>query len=114
MEFHIFVGFLLIIALGIVLIFILTRSVPSPISPIGDYYRKTLLTKAEQQFYYELCKAAGRRYYVFPQIRLADIVQPRRPSFKTLQPITSKSVDFVLCAPETFDPLIVVELDDST
>lgn len=106
---------LFVLFFGITLLLFIRYSIPSVSLPSqGEYYAKTLLTKSEQAFYYVLIDAVKHRYYVTPQVRLADIIQPRQINWNTLRPITSKGVDFVLCDPETFMPLIVIELDDSS
>jgi very-short-patch-repair endonuclease len=114
MEISVFLGLGFIIILGVVLLFLLKRSVKVSSIPTGEYFRKPILTKSEQRFYYALNAALKHRYYIFAQVRLADIVDPRVRSWNTIRPITSKSVDFVLCDPETFTPIVVVELDDAT
>ena len=107
--------FLLFVALsGIILSLLLQRSHPQPTVSQGDYSVKPLLTQAEQRVYNHLTTATPSKYRILAQVRLADILEPRVRSWKTLQPILSKSVDFVLCDKRTWQPLIVVELDDSS
>ena len=75
---------------------------------------RSLLTSAEAAFYAALCMAAGRKYVVFPKVRLADLCQDldRWADIRAFNQVSSKHVDFVLCDAKTFRPVLVVELDD--
>jgi hypothetical protein len=62
--------------------------------------------------------ALGGHYRVFAQVRLAELVDveagvdaARRQI--ALNKVFGKSVDFVLCNRQTFDPIAVIEVDDS-
>ena len=76
-----------------------------------------LLSRAESQFYLVLCKVVGYKYHIFPKVRMIDLVRvrvdsPNARSHKNR--ILSKHVDFVLCTRDTFKPVMVIELDDSS
>ena len=75
---------------------------------------QSLLTASEKGFYAALLLAAGRRYVVFPKVRLADLCQDldRWADTGAFNQVSSKSVDFVLCDATTFRPVLAVELDD--
>jgi len=79
-------------------------------------YRLTqsLLTASERGFYVALLMAAGRRYLVFPKVRLADLCQDldRWADTVAFNQVSSKHVDFVLCDAKTFRPVLAVELND--
>ena len=79
-------------------------------------YRLTqsLLTASEAAFYVALVAAAGRRYVVWPKVRLADLCQglDRWADMAAFNRVSSKHVDFVLCDATTFRPVLAVELDD--
>jgi hypothetical protein len=79
-------------------------------------YRLTqsLLTASEAAFYAALVAAAGRRYVVWPKVRLADLCQDldRWADMAAFNRVSSKHVDFVLCDATTFRPVLAVELDD--
>src|SRR3989442_8460974 len=83
-----------------------------------DFYpyrlTQSLLTASERGFYVALLMAAGRRYLVFPKVRLADLCQDldRWADTRAFNKVSSKHVDFVLCDPTTFRPVLAVELDD--
>jgi len=75
---------------------------------------QSLLTASEAVFYGALLLAAGRRYVVFAKVRLADLCQDldRWADIRAFNKVASKHVDFVLCDPTTFRPVLAVELDD--
>ena len=75
---------------------------------------QSLLTASEAAFYGALLLAAGRRYVVFAKVRLADLCQDldRWADIRAFNKVSSKHVDFVLCDATTFQPVLVVELDD--
>ena len=83
-----------------------------------DFYpyklTQSLLTASEKAFYVALMLAAGRRYVVFPKVRLADLCQDldRWAGTGAFDLVSSKRVDFVLCDAKTFRPVLAVELDD--
>jgi hypothetical protein len=75
---------------------------------------ESLLTRSEVAFYAALRLAAGQRYVIFPKVRLADICQGLDGWSDTaaFNRVSSKRVDFLLCDPKTFRPVLAVELDD--
>jgi hypothetical protein len=83
-----------------------------------DFYpyrlTRSLLTASEKAFYVALMMAAGRRYVVFPKVRLADLCQDldRWADTAAFNQVSSKHVDFVLCDATTFRPVLAVELND--
>ena len=81
----------------------------------GGYKKeKALLTPAEHNFFSQVLARLEGKYRVATKVRIADIVQPKSKSPKALYGITSKHADFVLCSRENFEPLLVIELDDSS
>jgi hypothetical protein len=74
----------------------------------------SLLSVSERAFYVALMLAAGRRYLVFPKVRLADLCQDldRWAGTEAFDLVSSKRVDFVLCDAKTFRPMLAIELDD--
>jgi hypothetical protein len=74
----------------------------------------SLLTSSEKAFFSALLLAAGRRYVVFPKVRLADLCQDldRWAGTGLFDQVSSKRVDFVLCEATTFRPVLALELDD--
>ncbi|MEI7646348.1 MAG: DUF2726 domain-containing protein [Chloroflexales bacterium] len=94
------------------------RSAPIPAIDRDPYIRQpALLTHAERDFFAVLRAAAPPGWYVFPQVRLANLVTPRKGTHNWqmhFNKIAAKCVDFVLCDAEAINPQLVVELDDSS
>jgi hypothetical protein len=82
-------------------------------------YRKTrsLFTPRELAFHRALHAAVGETWWVFGKVRLEDLLwlprdTPDRQRYRNY--VQSKHVDFVLCAPGTLAPVLVIELDDAS
>lgn len=73
---------------------------------------KYLLTKNELSFFYKL-KAITDKYnlYVFPKIRLADIINTNNPS--NFNKIKAKHIDYTICD-KYCSPILFIELDDNS
>ena len=78
---------------------------------------KSLLTKPEHVLYQTLLQASNNEYMVFAKVRMGDFVflanEPRDRKFHVNQ-VLCKHVDFLFCDNRTLEPLLVVELDDSS
>jgi len=74
----------------------------------------SLLTRTEKAFFIALRMAAGKRYAVFPKVRLLDLCSGLDgwTDVAAFHHVSQKHVDFVLCDPNTFRPVLAVELDD--
>lgn len=73
----------------------------------------SLLSPAERHFFYVLQKAVPEVSF-FPKVRVADVIKtPNRFSGDFLR-ISQKHFDWILCHPSTFEPLIAIELDDTS
>lgn len=76
-----------------------------------------LMTPAERDLYALLRSVVPADMLIFAQVRLANLVQvtsrnrQRKYDFYKIQ---AKCVDFVLCDAGTSEPLLVIELDDSS
>lgn len=81
-----------------------------------DYRRKDfLMSRAEHEFFDVLVDAVEGRYYVFPQIHLATILDNKIAGQNwegAFRHIDEKSVDFVICDKAYIKPLLAIELDD--
>jgi hypothetical protein len=95
----------------------LVEDEPAPAVDLPYTRRRYLLTQAEREFFAVLQAAAPDGWYVFPQVRLANLVMLRKgtrnwkPHFSRM---AQKCVDFVLCDEAEIGPRLVVELDDSS
>ena len=76
--------------------------------------KPSLLTASEASFYRAVKLAVGHRFVVFAKVRMLDLCDAleRRTNVVAFNQVVSKHVDFVLCDPESFRPVLVVELDD--
>ncbi|MFC1789493.1 DUF2726 domain-containing protein [Patescibacteria group bacterium] len=79
--------------------------------------KKYFLTKAEMSFFRVLEQAIENKYYIFPQVHLSDLIYTtakRKNYYRYLNKINRKSVDFVLVEKNYLNPLLAIELDDSS
>ena len=93
-------------------------------SPARYVPRESLLTPAEQAFYWALRRAfAGEDYasriLITCQVRLADVVKVDGPPrskewWRAFGRISQKHLDFVICERSTFRVLCAIELHDSS
>lgn len=83
-----------------------------------EYERKGhLMTASERDFFNILSEIVGAHYYICPQIQLSSILEHRiyHQNWRgALARIHQKSVDYVICDKYNFEPLVAIELDDST
>ncbi len=76
-----------------------------------------LLSKGEHAFWHPLFYAVRGKYRIFPKVRLADVVRgPDRRDRERywFNRIGRFHIDFVLCDPDTTEPLMAIELDDAS
>lgn len=81
--------------------------------------REFLLSEAEKLFYQSLQAAVGHQYWIYPKVRLADLVEvdpelSRSANQTAWNHISQKHVNFTLCDPGNFRIVAIVELDDFT
>lgn len=74
------------------------------------------LSPAELSFYHVLSSIIAPKITICPKIRLADIfsVSPKKENFAYFNKISSKHIDFLLCQADTMQPILAIELDDSS
>ena len=91
---------------------------PQPVFEKLPYFLKSsVLTNYEMKLYYVLAPFCSRNNLIlFSKVRLADFVQTYqgRNFYHWFNRISSKHVDFLICQPGSFKPLLAVELDDYT
>lgn len=82
-----------------------------------DGYRKriTLLDKREMAFFFELQEQLPNGFYVFPKMRIADILDATEGYGHRyrINKILPKHVDFVICNSE-FKPIVAIELNGTS
>jgi hypothetical protein len=87
--------------------------------PWQSYLRsKPILTANEKEFFYRLQRALPT-YHVFPQVAFSALItlDPQlggKHQFSIRRRYGWKIADFVICKPDTFAVLAIVELDDRT
>lgn len=77
----------------------------------------SLLTGPERNFYSSLAQAVGGEMHIFSKVRLADLIEVKdgvAGKMGYFRRISQKHVDFVLCAPDSMKPMLVIELDDDS
>lgn len=72
-----------------------------------------LLSHAEQEFHRALLLAVPEAP-IFPKVRVADVISAKQRFSGDFLRISQKHFDWVLCDPRTFEPLVAIELDDSS
>ena len=79
------------------------------------FERREFFDREELSFFKVLMAAVADRYWIFPKVRLRDLIrpEPRRDYLTYAKKIQSKKVDFVLCNRDSIRPLLVIELDKS-
>ncbi|HYF94333.1 MAG TPA: DUF2726 domain-containing protein [Symbiobacteriaceae bacterium] len=85
---------------------------------VSPYIRRaTLLTAAEQRFYVRLFQAVGNEVLICPKVRLADVIEVRGDTLEwqsAWNRIAAKHIDFLLTTVDDHQPLLAIELDDSS
>lgn len=94
------------------------RQLFRPRVPRSPYRRKgSLFSRDERRFYDALRQAVGNRFLIFAQMRLIDLLEvPRevKGSPFWFAKVRYKHVDFVLCDPDTVQPVLAIELDGAS
>lgn len=83
------------------------------------FKQKCLFTPTEMKFLNVLQEAVGDDYAIMGKVRMADIFGIKAPErskeyFSHFGKIKSKHFDFVLCSKESMEPVLAIELDDSS
>lgn len=80
------------------------------------YNKKTyFFSLAELKFFEILKDIIGDNYYIFPKVRICDIVNHKdKNNYSQFNRIKSKHVDFLVCTKNPVISKMVVELDDSS
>ena len=88
---------------------------PSQADYSKSYQRKYLFSRNEKSEFRKLAEwAQNNNYYVFPKVRLLDIIEPRTTNDKTLLwKIQAKHIDFLVCDKQ-LNVLFIIELDDGS
>jgi len=84
--------------------------------PLPYRLRDDFLSPAERSLFGVLQSVVGESGVICPKVRVADLlfVVDRKANMGHANRIDRKHVDFVVCAPDTMTPKVVVELDDAS
>jgi len=84
-----------------------------PVRPYTFRLAKSLFTKSETAFYVALRVAVADDYVVFAKVRIADLCVglDKKLDPNAFARVSAMHGDFLLCDPETFRPILVVELN---
>lgn len=111
---------LAVVFLVLIFVIITIKRLQSGVSENSKYkQRKNVLSPAERSFYGVLSLSCADQAVVLCKVRVADILEPvkglDKKEWRTLfNRISSKHFDYVLCKPDTFDVISVIELDDNS
>jgi very-short-patch-repair endonuclease len=75
--------------------------------------KNSLLTPAEKDFHRVLMRAVPEAP-IFPKVRVADVIDAAERYSGDFLRISQKHFDWVLCDPNSYEPLAIIELDDSS
>jgi len=82
------------------------------------YYKNPyFISLAERTFFNALLEVVNNEYFIFPQVSLNSLLKidlKGKDYWTYINKIKQKSVDFVLVNRNNFDPLLVIELDDTS
>ena len=78
--------------------------------------RDEFLSAAELSFFHVLRTTVDGQFAICPKVRIADLlyVVNRKENMAYANRINQRHVDFVLCEPDTLQPMLIIELDDSS
>ena len=116
--------FILLLIIGFVIfvfkkqkrIHIIEHHIPVIEQKIIGYKKKfSLMNKTESALFFELKNQIPKNYYIFPNMRLADIIETINNANyyeikKRNHKIMPKHIDFVICD-STFKPIVAIELN---
>jgi len=84
----------------------------TPTLPQKEYLKKRLMSKNEIEFFQKLLTGL-KGLHVFPQVSMNAVLDVKnQKDYKDRISFWSKYMDFVVCAPETFDIIAVIEYDE--
>ena len=105
-----------LIVVAVVVAFVLLLKLLSGVErEIYPYARKAVLTDGERHFATTLQRCVPPGVVLLMKVRLADFLEVEMRGTERLKyfgKISQKHADFLFVDAETFDPLLVVELDD--
>jgi hypothetical protein len=108
---------ILLLALGLVLVLAALITFLRAPARLPYQCRPEFLTPAELVFFRALEQAVDGRFYIFAKVRIGDllcVVEGTENAGAWFGKIGQKHVDFMLAEKTDIQPILVVELDDSS
>lgn len=108
---------LLLGALALVVLLALLFHLFRQPAPMPYQRRPDLLTPAELTFFRALERAVDGEHYIFPKVRIGDLLcvtEGTENARGWFARIGQKHIDFVLADRQSVQPVLVIELDDSS
>lgn len=92
-----------------------SRKNPDPLQPRPKRYTvaKSLITEGEQTFYSVLRRALPEAA-IHPKVRVSDVIKHTTGNLSDFRRISQFHFDWVICHPTSCEPLLAIELDDSS
>lgn len=74
--------------------------------------RSSVMNRSESAFFFELQKQLPQGYYIFPKMRIADILETvsGKGYYHMRNGILPKHIDFLICDPH-FKPVVAIEVN---
>jgi hypothetical protein len=83
---------------------------------VGHYRKKeSVMNKSEQAYFYELKKQLPEGYHIFPNMRIADMINAvdGKGFYNRRNKILPKHIDFLVCD-RYFKPVVAIEVNGSS
>jgi hypothetical protein len=104
-------------AIGVVAVLAILLRFFKVAAPPPYEQRDDFLTPTELDFFKALEQAVGGRWYIFPKVRIGDLLSVADGTQNALgwfARVSQKHVDFILADRKSVKPILVIELDDSS
>lgn len=88
------------------------QPLPTKHTPAYRFNARTNLCTTNELAFFHVLRRTFPNHAIMVQVPLITLLEPLNQS--SFNHIAQKSVDFVLCHPDTLQPLAAIELDDST
>ncbi|NLS14086.1 DUF2726 domain-containing protein [Vibrio sp. SM6] len=109
----------LIVAVLVVLFWLIQKFIIKPNKTIEFHYRQkgAMLNAQEVAFFNALKEAVGNHGVVFAKVNIANVLAPRNIKSQkqygfAVNRIARYHFDFVICDSRTFEPRVIIELDN--
>ena len=93
------------------------KSISLAVSPnVPRYTRKpSVMSRSESAFFFELQKQLPQGYYVFPKMRIADVldIPNGHDYYRMRNKALPKHIDFLICD-KYFKPVVAIEINGSS